>query len=130
MSSAPLPSCSSRDKNRRAMSANGSTAASFVYSRTAGSNIEGKTSEELADATILKVKQLSQRLAIPNLKTWGIDQVEFENALDKMASDAINSGSPGYNPRVPSHEEVVALYRRCYDYDFSTSEDTSNLTTV
>lgn len=92
--------------------------------------LEGKTSEELADATITKVKQLSQSLAIPNLKTWGIDQTEFEQALDKMASDAINSGSPGYNPRVPSHEEVVALYRRCYDYDFSTSEDISNLTTV
>lgn len=81
--------------------------------------IEGKTEEQLADATIQKVKELSNHLNIPNLKTWGVDKDEFEAALDKMATDALASGSPAYNPRVPSHAEVVDLYRTCYDYDFS-----------
>lgn len=84
------------------------------------SEVEGKTDEELADETIKKVKQLSNHLKIPNLKTWGVDKEKFEAVLDKMATDAINSGSPGYNPRVPTHEEVVELYRTCYDYDFSS----------
>jgi alcohol dehydrogenase class IV len=81
---------------------------------------EKLTTEELADATIKKVKELSNHLEIPNLKTWGVDEEEFEKVLDKMATDALDSGSPGYNPRVPSHEEIVELYRTCYDYDFSS----------
>lgn len=81
---------------------------------------ESLSKEELADATIKKVKDLSNHLNIPNLKTWGVDEEEFEKVLDKMATDALDSGSPGYNPRVPSHEEIVELYRTCYDYDFSS----------
>lgn len=84
------------------------------------SEVEGKTDEELADETIRKVKALSNHLNIPNLKSWGIDEDEFESSLDKMATDALNSGSPDYNPRVPSHDEIVDLYRTCYNYDFSS----------
>lgn len=73
----------------------------------------------LADQTLIKIKQLSEDLNIPNLREWGVDQVEFEAALDKMATDALASGSPGYNPKVPTHEEIVELYRVCYDYDFA-----------
>ncbi|UUX33488.1 iron-containing alcohol dehydrogenase [Fundicoccus culcitae] len=78
-----------------------------------------QSNDALADETIAYIKKLSQNLNIPNLKDWGIDAAEFEGALDKMATDAIASGSPGYNPRIPSHQEVVELYRTCYDYDFS-----------
>jgi len=81
--------------------------------------LKDKTTENLADETIRKVKELSHHLNIPNLKSWGIDEDEFEAALDKMATDAINSGSPEYNPRVPTHEEIKELYRTCYTYDFS-----------
>lgn len=81
--------------------------------------LEDKTIDQLADETIRKVKELSNHLNIPNLQSWGIDKNEFESALNKMATDALNSGSPSYNPRVPSHEEIVELYRKCYDYDFS-----------
>jgi hypothetical protein len=31
-----------------------------------------------------------------------------------MARQAIASGSPGNNPRVPTEEEITALYRRAY----------------
>ena len=34
-----------------------------------------------------------KKLRIPNLKEYGIDEIEFENAISKMASDAIESGS-------------------------------------
>jgi len=82
--------------------------------------IENKSKNELADETIKKVKQLSNDLKIPNLKIWGVEKEEFEKVLDKMATDAIDSGSPGYNPKVPSQEEIVELYRRSYDYDFNS----------
>lgn len=74
--------------------------------------------EEMADLFVDEVKRLCQKLDIPNLKGWGIDEVEFEKYLDKMATDAIDSGSPGNNPKVPTHEEIVALYRTCYTYEY------------
>ena len=82
-------------------------------------DMEGKTKEERTDSLIAKVKQLTLDLEIPNMKTWGIKRDEFDKFVDKMATDAIASGSPGNNPRVPSHAEIVELYKVCYDYDFS-----------
>lgn len=77
------------------------------------------TDEELADLFIREVKMMCQRLAIPNLKEWGIEEAEFEAVLEKMAADAIDSGSPNNNPKVPSCTEVMELYRVCYYYDYS-----------
>jgi alcohol dehydrogenase class IV len=31
-----------------------------------------------------------------------------------MAKQALGSGSPGNNPRVPDEAEIIALYRRVY----------------
>jgi hypothetical protein len=38
----------------------------------------------------------------------------YEELLPIMASQAIASGSPANNPRVPTNEEIVGLYRRVY----------------
>jgi alcohol dehydrogenase class IV len=72
--------------------------------------------EELID----EIKQLCSDLQIPNLKTWGIDKEKFDLVVSKMATDALASGSPGNNPKVPTHEEIIDLYYHCYEYDFST----------
>lgn len=82
----------------------------FIYPQAQG------TDEVLADLFIDEVKTLCQELDIPNLRTWGIDPDAFEKALDKMATDAIDSGSPANNPRIPTHAEIVDLYRTCFDY--------------
>ncbi|GAB7387795.1 hypothetical protein BSNK01_16320 [Bacillaceae bacterium] len=41
-----------------------------------------------------------------------------EAAEGALAADAIASGSPANNPRIPTHDEIVELYRICYDYPF------------
>ncbi|MFL0401522.1 alcohol dehydrogenase [Bacillus cereus] len=80
--------------------------------------------EEVANYTIAEIKKLCFDLRIPNLREYGIGEVEFENAISKMAKDAIASGSPSNNPRVPSYEEIKELYRKCFDYQYeSTSRD-------
>jgi alcohol dehydrogenase class IV len=75
--------------------------------------------EELADAAVNEIKKLCCDLNIPNMKDYGLDKEKFSQVVSKMATDAIASGSPGNNPRVPSHEEVVELYKVCFDYDFT-----------
>lgn len=74
---------------------------------------------ERADYVIRKVKELCLHLQIPNLRSWGIPEREFQASLEKMARDAWDSGSPANNPRVPTIEEILQLYRVCYDYSFS-----------
>ena len=74
---------------------------------------------EAAGLAVASVKKLCLDLNIPNLKDWGIPEVEFESVISKMAEDALISGSPQNNPKVPSHSEIMELYRVCYNYDFS-----------
>lgn len=80
--------------------------------------------EEIAEETISVIKKLCRDLNIPNMKTWGLDKKKFDQIVLKMAADALESGSPGNNPRVPSREEIVELYHRCYEYDFEATVPT------
>jgi len=78
--------------------------------------------EEAAELAVTSIKELCLQLNIPNLKGWGIDQKVYHEVLEKMAADAIESGSPANNPRVPSHTELVELYQVCYDYQLAAQE--------
>ncbi|WP_456277279.1 iron-containing alcohol dehydrogenase [Bacillus sp. AK128] len=82
----------------------------------------GLSDEAAADIAVNSVKELCQKLNIPNLKGWGIDQQAFEQVISKMADDAIDSGSPANNPRIPTKNELEELYKVCYDYQFATKE--------
>lgn len=77
------------------------------------------SNEEAAEIAVSSVKKLCLDLNIPNLKGWGIDQQQFESVISKMAEDALASGSPQNNPRIPSKEEIMELYLSCYTYDFA-----------
>lgn len=89
-----------------------------VIGRLIDKKLEQVNDEDAANETIEKIKQLCKNLNIPNLKDYGIDEKQFEEHLGKMADDAIASGSPGNNPRIPTKEEIIELYRYCYNYQF------------
>ena len=55
---------------------------------------------------------------IGNLKQWGIEEQAFYAAIPTMTADAIASGSPGNNPRVPTQEELMELYKMAFHYEF------------
>ncbi|MGG3471388.1 iron-containing alcohol dehydrogenase [Neobacillus pocheonensis] len=74
--------------------------------------------EAAAEAAVIAVKRLCNVLNIPNLQEWGIQKDNFVRVIGKMAADALNSGSPDNNPKVPSKEEIERLYQVCYEYDF------------
>jgi alcohol dehydrogenase class IV len=57
---------------------------------------------------------LNADLAVPTPRAWGIDPAAWEASLDLMAEQALASGSPGNNPRVPAQAEIMALYRVVY----------------
>jgi alcohol dehydrogenase class IV len=51
---------------------------------------------------------------VPSPGAWGIDGGKWTALLPLMAQQALASGSPANNPRVPSAEEVVTLYQEVY----------------
>jgi len=79
---------------------------------------EPLSQEELADLAIVSIKEMCKKMDIGNLQQWGIDEQAFYAAIPKMAADAIASGSPGNNPKVPTYEELIELYKIAYHYEF------------
>lgn len=86
--------------------------------RIFSTDAEQLSDSEAAEVAVQSVKDLCKSLAIPNLEEWGIPREEFVSALSKMSADAIASGSPGNNPKVPSEEKIADLYQVCYEYQF------------
>lgn len=71
--------------------------------------------EAAAHSLIAALEALNRDLEIPRLRACpGVDAPRFEKNLEKMAGDALASGSPQNNPRVPSADEIVGLYRETW----------------
>jgi alcohol dehydrogenase class IV len=58
---------------------------------------------------------LNAELAVPTPAAWGIDAAAWEAKLPLMASQALASGSPANNPRIPDADEIISLYRLIFN---------------
>ena len=54
--------------------------------------------------------KINKDFEVPSMKNFGINQKNFEEQLENMATDAEVSGAPSLNPRVPSVKEMISLY--------------------
>jgi alcohol dehydrogenase class IV len=54
---------------------------------------------------------LTDDLQVPGPKAFGIEREAWFDSLELMASQALDSGSPANNPRIPEAREIVQLYR-------------------
>ncbi|MCX7931872.1 MAG: iron-containing alcohol dehydrogenase [Rhodovarius sp.] len=71
--------------------------------------------DQLAGAKLLEeLAALNAELAVPSPAAYGIPADRWEALLPLMADQALASGSPANNPRVPDAAEIVALYRQAY----------------
>lgn len=57
---------------------------------------------------------INAELQVPSPEQFGIDRDHFFNNLEVMAEQALASGSPGNNPRVPSADEIIQIYRQLW----------------
>lgn len=67
-----------------------------------------------AEAGLREIKHLIRDLKVPSLKDLGVEKSKLERIVGQMAKDAIASGSPGNNPRIPTEQEIVELYYIAY----------------
>ncbi|MGL5152606.1 MAG: iron-containing alcohol dehydrogenase [Clostridium sp.] len=75
---------------------------------------EGMSDEEGANAFLNEVKVLLKALNIQTLEEYGIEKEEFFDKIDKMAGDALISGSPQNTMRVPTKEEIIGIYKKLW----------------
>jgi alcohol dehydrogenase class IV len=61
-----------------------------------------------------ELRKLNEDLRVPTPREWGIDAARYEELLPVMAGQALGSGSPANNPRIPTSDEIIELYRRVY----------------
>ena len=73
------------------------------------------SSDEAAAARLLdELEAINRDLEIPRLRELGVGGEHFESVLAPMAEAALASGSPDFNPRRASAEEIMALYHEVY----------------
>ncbi len=71
--------------------------------------------ELAAESLVAGLEQLNRDLDVPRLRDCrGIEEARFRALLTKMAADALASGSPQNNPRVPTADEIVSLYETAW----------------
>ncbi|MDA1232346.1 MAG: iron-containing alcohol dehydrogenase [Planctomycetota bacterium] len=64
-----------------------------------------------AEALLPWLEQLNTTCGIPRMRSLIKDQRAYEGKLQAMAQAAIESGSPANNPRIPTCEQIVDIYR-------------------
>jgi alcohol dehydrogenase class IV len=79
-----------------------------------GEDIRGLTDLEGAKLAKLAVDKLLADVEIPSLKELGVSKDKLYEFAPTMAKDAIDSGSPGNNPRIATEKEIVELYKLAY----------------
>lgn len=82
--------------------------------RTIGFAVAADSDEAACEKLADGLAAWNRDLAVPSPRDYGIDAAAWEAKLPLMAQQALASGSPGNNPRVPDAEEIVALYRAVY----------------
>lgn len=72
---------------------------------------DGMSNIEAGQAFIDKVGKLCCDLHVQSLEEFGVDKNRFFNSLDKMAEDALASGSPQNTRREVKKEDIICIYK-------------------
>lgn len=82
--------------------------------RVIGAADETKSDKEAAEAFIEKLTELCHICEIPTLKEYGINKEDFDTVVNKMAQDAIDSGSPSNTIKEVTKEDLLKIYSQLW----------------
>ncbi len=72
-------------------------------------------SDEIANTKLMQeLHALNDELEVPTPEQFGIDRQTFLDLMPTMAEQALASGSPGNNPRVPTIDQLIELYQQLW----------------
>lgn len=74
-----------------------------------------KDKDEVAINKLLsELDAINSDLEVPTLAEFGISKPDFDAALETMVEQALASGSPANNPRVPHAHEILQIYQQLW----------------
>lgn len=82
--------------------------------RVIGAATEEDNDETAAKAFLDAIIQLCETLEVPTLAEYGVDKEAFCEVMDKMADDAIASGSPGNTRKTTTKADVIKMYKELW----------------
>ena len=82
--------------------------------RAMGVANEGDSDQTANSKLMAELYAINKELQVPTPEQFGIDRDHFFNNLQVMVEQALASGSPGNNPRVPSADEIIEIYRKLW----------------
>lgn len=85
-----------------------------AMSRAIGAADDKCNDKEAAEAFTRRLLELCIHLKIPTLKEYGIKKDEFDRVVDKMAQDAMASGSPSNTIKEVSKEDLIVIYKKLW----------------
>jgi len=83
--------------------------------KTVGICGEGMTDKDASQKLIKEIHKLCGDLNIPTLKDYGTNREDFFNNIDKMAEDALISGSPDNTIRKPTKADIIGIYKNLWE---------------
>ncbi len=100
-----------------AFSAPGNLHRYSVCADAMGITREGEGDQLSVNRLIEELSALNRDLHVPDPRGYGIAREDWRQLIPLMAQQAIASGSPANNPRVPTQEEMLTLYDRAWAQD-------------
>ncbi len=85
-----------------------------VLGRAINAADEYDTDEEASKKFLSAVEKICTELEIPTLKEFGVDKDEFLKVIDKMSSDAMDSGSPQNTRKTVTLEDIKGIYKKLW----------------
>ncbi len=75
---------------------------------------DNMSNDEAAKAFIDEVVKLMVKLEIPTLEEFGVDKTKFFDNIEKMAVDAMESGSPSNTRKIIEVDDVIKIYNNLW----------------
>lgn len=82
--------------------------------RTIGAAAYEEAEETAANAFLKVLEELCITVEIPTLREYGIDKEDFEKRIDKMAEDAMASGSPSNTIKEVKKDDLIQIYKKLW----------------
>ena len=83
--------------------------------RTMGLAKAGDSNEAAADQLIRGLYSRNAELQVPTPRAFGIPEERYIALMPTMAAQALASGSPQNNPRVPTAQEIEQIYLQAWE---------------
>jgi len=82
--------------------------------RAIGAANNTQSDKEAAEAFVEKLIMICKTCEIPTLKEYGINKEDFDAVVDKMAQDAMDSGSPSNTIKDVTKQDLLNIYNKLW----------------